>query len=377
MGRRMAAKRLTASDLTFFLWHFRNANAGNQKSINLNANVFVDNLYPVLGEAPVERLPLDLYLYGPGLAPERNLQRKIIKGRAYKNWRLNGEFVDAQPDDPPDRYRSLQGGDIAVFDFFGDPYPAGARVVLLARSEAADTALHEQIAQMIPADDRHSMIPLDAATLGRVLDAAAAPPEHPLRDLQIDQDLAEAAVGNQDAIERLRRRPRLRRLTDEDLARSRANAERVGASGEDIVNSFLADQADKGEIREYTWASRENAIEPYDFRFVAMDGTQVLTDVKSTEGEFSRPIHVSLNELICMAGADLSGQRYDLCRVYLLGQDAASTRWARGVSGWARTVLSALEGLPPGVKVDGVSVAPDTLAFGDESFIGSDVRPSD
>lgn len=339
--------------------------------------MFVDRLYPVLSAAPVERLPLDLYLYGPGLAPERNLQRKIIKGRTYKNWRLNGEFVDAQPDDPPDRYSVLEEGDIAVFDFVGDPYPTGARMILLARAEPTDRALQQEIARMIPEGDRHSLIALDETHLDRILTAAAAGPGHPLRDLLIDHDLAEAAIGNQEAIERLRRRPGLRKITEDELARSRANAERIGVGGEDVINSYLADLAEKGEIRQYTWASRDNAIEPYDFDYIDGNATEVLVDVKSTEGEFSRPVHVSLNELLCMAESDRNGRRYDLCRVYRLGSDSASARWARGVSGWARTVLAALDDLPAGVRADGVSVAPETLEFEEAILVGSHDSPSD
>lgn len=39
MSTKIAVKKLTASDLTFFEWHFKNRNAGNQKAINLNRNV--------------------------------------------------------------------------------------------------------------------------------------------------------------------------------------------------------------------------------------------------------------------------------------------------------------------------------------------------
>src|SRR5579859_7499939 len=93
---RLALKKLTASDLTLFEWHFQNRNAGNQKAINLNADVFVDRLFPGLPEVSRDfggRLPIDLFLYGPGMASELNLQRKIIKLGEYKNWRLDGETI--------------------------------------------------------------------------------------------------------------------------------------------------------------------------------------------------------------------------------------------------------------------------------------------
>ena len=41
MLKKLALKRLTASDLTFFEWHYRSRNAGNQKAINLNTDVFI------------------------------------------------------------------------------------------------------------------------------------------------------------------------------------------------------------------------------------------------------------------------------------------------------------------------------------------------
>ena len=51
MTSKLALKQLTASDLTLFEWQFRHLDVGGQKSINLNANVFVDQLFPAIGEA--------------------------------------------------------------------------------------------------------------------------------------------------------------------------------------------------------------------------------------------------------------------------------------------------------------------------------------
>src|SRR5687767_8045117 len=106
--KRLALKRLTISDLTFFDWHFKNNPELRQKAINLNADIFVQRLYPSLPEtepAKTGRIPIDLFVYGPGLMPELNVQRKIVKTPSYKNWRLNGETVTDQ--DVPDRFNSL------------------------------------------------------------------------------------------------------------------------------------------------------------------------------------------------------------------------------------------------------------------------------
>ena len=117
MMDKLALKRLTASDLTFFEWQFKNRNAGNQKAINLNADVFSNQLYPALEAIARDRqdkLGVDLWIVGPAAAEPVNLQRKIIKGASYKNWRLDGEFVH-NPYDMPERFNMLEAGDIALF----------------------------------------------------------------------------------------------------------------------------------------------------------------------------------------------------------------------------------------------------------------------
>jgi hypothetical protein len=140
MFGKYAVKRLTASDLTFFFWHFKYKNAGNQKAINLNADVFVNQLYPQLPDMALSRggkFPLDLFLYGPGLKGEYNLQRKIIKWGSYKNWRLDGEYV-TNPLEDDTRFNVLTPGDLAVVMFAGDMIPTSAKIVCLSDNVPED-----------------------------------------------------------------------------------------------------------------------------------------------------------------------------------------------------------------------------------------------
>lgn len=128
VARKLAVKRLTASDLTFFEWHFRNHNAGNQKAINLNADVFVDELYPALPELSIDsgKVPVDISVFGPNGKGLQNLQRKIVKFGTYKNWRLNGEFI-YNPNEDPGRYNVLSPGDFAFLEFSGAALPASLK----------------------------------------------------------------------------------------------------------------------------------------------------------------------------------------------------------------------------------------------------------
>jgi hypothetical protein len=136
MPLKLALKKLTQSDLTFFRWHFLNHPAGNQKAINLNADVFIDALYPGLqavADRNQGRILVALHIFGPGLEQELTLARKIVKFGSYKNWRLNGEFID-NPIDSPSRFNLLATNDFVLFDFADDDVPRTIRMILIARA---------------------------------------------------------------------------------------------------------------------------------------------------------------------------------------------------------------------------------------------------
>ena len=117
MFRKVAIKKLTASDLTFFEWHFKNRKVGgNQKAINLNSDIFINKMYPILPEIALTmngKFPIDLRIFGPGFHGLHNLQRKVVKFGTYKNWRLNGEFV-YNHDSQVSRYNRLRPGDYLI-----------------------------------------------------------------------------------------------------------------------------------------------------------------------------------------------------------------------------------------------------------------------
>lgn len=195
--RRLAIKRLTASDLTFFEWQFRNRNAGNQKAVNLNADVFIDELYPGLPGTAMGtegKRTLDLFIYGPGLRSEYNLQRKIVKGATYKNWRLDGEFVHNPPEDP-DRFNVLMEGDLAVIEFFGETQPAAARMVLVGGRLPEDTSLHSILSGVVSAG--RSMISLTPSRLAQLVEAAGTQSDHPINELvSLETALEVATLGD-------------------------------------------------------------------------------------------------------------------------------------------------------------------------------------
>lgn len=357
MLRRIALKRLTASDLTLFEWHFRNRNAGNQKSINLNADVFIDQLFPSLPEASVEmagRIPLDLSIFGPGHSGVHNLQRKILKGGTYKNWRLDGEYI-GNPEAEPGRYNALQTGDLAIFEFQGRILPTAAKLFLISQTLQVDQSLHAELANLL---DGRSMMMVSVAQLqgiaGRLNDD-----EHPFHELALDAELEDAALHGIKGVRALRRRPATHALTREELQRARRVAEEVGRAGEELVCQLLISQKANGAIRGFVWTADQNAVAPYDFIITQLDGSEVAIDVKSTSGEFERSVHISGAELIEMSG----GRRYDIYRVFGVSETSGTMRITENVGAFAAMILNGINA-PSGVTVDSVSVDTTILPFG-------------
>ena len=355
--KKIALKRLTKSDLTFFIWHFQNSNAGNQKAINLNADVFVDRLFPNIHEEATrrgDRFPVDLDIFGPGGAGALNLQRKIVKGESYKNWRLNGEFVR----DDEQRFRPLQEGDLAVIEFEGDVAPYAARLVLVAKSLSADAAAHRELDALL---DKRRMAQITSAQLDSVVAQARLADEHPLNGINLQNELEDAAQGGLSATRRLFKRSTTRKVSKTELKAARIQADETGALGEEFVNEWLTAERTSGRISAFEWTSRENAIAPYHNTVTLLSGQSERLDVKATTGPFRNTLHVSINELLHCADAS---QPYRIYRVFAIDGRTAKMRISAPLTHFAAGIVPILETLPAGVSADGVSVDPSKLEFG-------------
>jgi len=304
------------------------------------------------------RVPLDISFYGPGLASEYNLQRKIVKGNTYKNWRLNGEFV-TNPDENPERFNILETGDFVIFDFDGISVPVAAKAIFVASKHLADTSLHASLDFFLGQSKMKSLTPLD---ISKIINKSDIIPEHPINDLVLDDALEDFVQGGNLSLQKLLSRPPGRRILPADLKKAKETAEANGRRGEEFVNAHLASQKKLGIIRDYYWKSNENPVSVYDFSLNLPNGREVLIDVKSTGRNFHLPFHVSLGELRCMANAE----RYDIYRVFSMGQDYAKLRIAESVHDFASEILEIFSKLPEGISPDSVSVEPSFLIFTEE-----------
>jgi len=358
MARKLALKRLTASDLTLFKWHFQNQRAGNQKAFNLDASVLVGQLYPQLGEpalVPQPRYPLDLYLYGPGLAPVNNLQRKILKQE--KNWRLNGELID-NPVEAAGLYNDLAPGDFALFEFSGEVTPTTAAILLISVAVAADAGIHAQLSRRFPTG---SMWTLEEGLVQEVLTAAAPPAGHPLYDWTETSLLEDAVLGGAAGAKAINARRGRRGVSPEDFMRSRRSAEATGVIGEELLNAWLKAELQSGRVQAFEWTASINAVAPYDFCVTEVGGNSTRrVDAKSTVGGFSNPLHLSLAELTI---AVQEPEPYDICRLYEVTDTGAKMRIARNIGPLLRDTLDMLTALPEGISADSVSIRPELLGF--------------
>lgn len=355
--KKIALKRLTKSDLTFFIWHFKNGDAGNQKAINLNADVFVEKMFPAIHDEAVrrgDRFPVDLDIFGPGGASALNLQRKIVKGESYKNWRLNGEFVR----DDEQRFRPLQEGDLAVIEFEGDAAPCAARLVLVAKKMSADAAAHGELDAWL---SNRRMAAITPEELDAIVAAAKVGEAHPLNGINLQNELEDAAQGGLEAARRLFKRSTTRKVSKTELKAARNQADETGAVGEEFVNEWLSDERASGRIDGFEWISRDNAIAPYDFTTTPPTGQLERLDVKATSGPFRNALHMSVNELLHCADSSVP---YRIYRVFAVDGRKAKMRISDPLATFATGILPILEKLPAGVSVDGISIDPTRLSFG-------------
>jgi hypothetical protein len=366
MMSKLALKKLTGSDLTMFEWHF---GGGGQKSINLNANIFVDQLFPKIAEATrgSRWIPLDLWVFGPGNRTGINLQRKIIKDISSKNWVLGGEIIK-NPLEAPARFDALLPDDYIIFSFEGEIIPSSAAALFVSQSLPEDASLYSSLAEL-GLSGRDTMRALDEDRITQIIARARLPEDHPLVSFALTSELQEAALGGAAATERLLRRARAPNVSIEALRRAREQADQIGRLGEELVAIHLERQKQLGTISSFEWVSETNAVAPMDFRISPMTGPPERIDAKTTNGPFERPLHVSLSELKEMA-ADSVGP-YRIYRVYSADSERARLRISVHLKDFAQEILACLVGLPGGITVDAVSVDPSRIVFDDEITLTS------
>jgi len=357
MSGKIAVKRLTASDLTLFAYQFRNFPAGKQKAININANILIDELYPALKSNTAsipQRFPIDLYLYGPSYGNELNLQRKILKQE--KNWRLDGELV-YNPEEEPDRFNLLAPGDFAIFEFNEGVYPDTIKINLLANAAIGDKGLHFEFDSLLATE---KMIIISSKKLEQIISQANPDQKHPIYNFIGDADIEDIALGGSQARERILSKPSRRKMSAEEFLRTKANIDRVGLLGEQFVNDYLSKLLEEGKINSFEWVSRSNVINPYDF-WLSYDGVaKIFLDVKSTEGEFQRILHVSYSELKQMS---IETEQYDIYRIYNIEDSTAQLQVCENMKNFATNILNTLNTLPQGVASDSISFSPNLLSF--------------
>lgn len=352
MVEKLSLKLLQHSDITLFRPYFERYPQTKQKAINLNADVFVDTFYPTLRSSNVRRYRVDLRIFGPGLAGEYLVQRKIIKEQ--KNWRLDGELVPNPPNDPH-RFDQIVPGDLAIIGFEG-VIPDIITLYIISQSDTNDMALHQALSPHI-GSGRDSMREIDLPFINRIINIAHPVEQHPIHDLLLEDALEDAAQNGISGIQRLTRVSR-RRINSEALQQARENADRIGRIGEEMVNGYLTQLKQNGQIDDFQWVSDDNAISPFDFEVRTPNGS-ILIDAKSTESRFDNQIHISYNELLQMREANA----YDLYRVYEINGRRAKLRIARNMKSFAESILNILGQLPNGVRSDSISVDPNTLNF--------------
>ena len=357
---RVAAKQLTASDLTFFAAHFHKpGQRSKQKAINLNADVFVARFYPGLRDQFTD-LHFGLTIVGPGAAPPHVLSRKAVRTAGAKNWRLDGEIIN-DPPEQPERFRALADGDIAILAFEGTDQPR--HVVLVLLSAASDAELHGRLTRLVTFAGRESMRVLTEANLRGLLDQTRAmyPRAHPLEPLLTADSVEDALYGVSEAQEAaVEADGRGVTISPESVRRHATIAGETGQLGEEAFERWLLSTGH--EEPDFEWVSQTHGRSAFDFLVSRpkweRSAEPLYIDVKATKSSQVSPFHMSAAELRWAA----KHPGYRIARVAELTEHSAEVRILTSVSEVATRIINAIRpALPPGVKVDSVEMSPEIL----------------
>ena len=369
MADHIAIKRLTASDCTLFDAVFRTIGAGNQKSINLNADVLIDRLFPSLsspGTTTEIEIALPMVVYGPAGKGAHTVTRKIIKNPTYKNWRLNGETIPGPAGDTS-RYDNVKPGDMAIMVFKGETSPSGMDLILVSQKEPADTGLHSALSALF---GNKSMIAVTPAQITAAASTASVPESHPVliaaADPEMEAALEDAAQGGLEGTGKLLTNRASRKISKADLTKTKVKAELTGQDGEGLLNGYLAALRASGHLADYKWAAAENAISPFDFDITDTLGQRTLIDAKATNGPFENAIHLSLAEVIEAAGPI----PYRIYRLFELDADGGKLRKSDNITLLAQKLkLIHEKHMPVGIRIDGFSINPSALSWSAEEIL--------
>ena len=374
MPERIAIKILTGSDLTFFDSFFKRSNIGNQKAINLNADVFAKQFYQDFAERSLGEeveVPVSVTVFGPRPGKPYHFARSVTKKTAYKNWRLNGAAVP-DPDDEAGRFDHLVVGDLAVMEFQGDAVPEAVRIVIVSSEDDPD--LHERLKAQSPGGKK-SMVAVSRPLLSAIAADSNVGLDHPIQALLEDPELIEileqAHLGVEPAVRRLKERAG-RRLTKADLKAAKTRAEKVGDDGEALANHFLNQMVSEGELPPIKWISVEDAGASWDFETIGK--IIIRLDAKATTQNFGTPFHLSGAETVAAASADIP---YRIIRLYELTEDGANARISRDINDFAKAILDSVNHLPKGVLPVGFTVDPNALEWGKPSRIERPDEPDE
>jgi hypothetical protein len=248
-------------------------------------------------------------------------------------------------------------------EFTGVATPSALKLVLISIHAPADQALHAWFSNFL---GERKIVSLSNDDLDRAVAESAAGQDHPIRFLTLNAELEDLALGGSQGRRRLFAHAATRQVNKDEVAKARKTADETGRTGEELVNAHLGRLVEAGILSSFEWTSQTNAVAPYDFKLLTVAGELVLMDVKSTVGEFARPLHFSFNEILQIANGK---ERYEIYRVYEASMATAKLRVCKDARGMGTAVFGSLSDLPNGVTADGFSVSANLLDFGAETVI--------
>ncbi len=167
--------------------------------------------------------------------------------------------------------------------------------------------------------------------------------------------------------------PRARRYRPYDIKRAEKIFEKLGRSGEELIDSYLSTKMTNGEIENFTWFNRDGESGlPYDFS-IQEAGDITYIDVKTTSSTFNQPIVFSLQELSFIANTP---NKYCVYRIYNCNDAIKKLKICGNYQSYALKILESILQLdknisPMGAKLQTLKIV-SNLTY-EDFILGEDI----
>jgi|GEM_PF-410378 len=132
-----------------------------------------------------------------------------------------------------------------------------------------------------------------------------------------------------------------------DIKRANEVFESIGRRGEELVNKYLLDKLDKGEIQNFVWVNKSSeSAYPYDFTIQNLQGNIIYLDVKATSFTFDQKMIFSDKEIKFISRLP---NEYHIYRIFGITEDSLKMRICEDCKNFMNNICEVINAFESGL----------------------------